>query len=92
MEASLLNLILYIAALVLAHIVKNLTQHPLQRVVADLTARHPLGIFHGPIAVVANIERGAIEMTRVLRCIAIMRAQLSHIRLAAQYGRNNNLM
>ena len=85
MEAALLNLIFDIATTILTHIVKHLAEDKLQCVVTDLTTTGTLWILNGLIAIVADIERGAVEMTRLLGCIWIILTQLGHIDLRTEH-------
>ena len=73
-EAALLNLVLNEAPLLLAHIAEHLREHPLQRVVAHLSAARSVGVRHGVIAVVADVERGAVEVARVLGGVRVAAA------------------
>ena len=81
METALLHLIFDIAASRLTHIAQHLGEHPFQRVVAHHPSRRAVWIFHRLIAVVANIEGSAIEMTRVLGGIAVTATELHHVLL-----------
>jgi hypothetical protein len=88
-EASLLHLILDVAALPLPHIAQHLGEYELQRVVAHLITRRPVGVLHRFIAVVADIEGGAIQMAGVLRGVAVDIAQPLYVLLRAQHTGNN---
>ena len=85
MKASLLDFILDIGTLSAADIAEHLREHPLQRVVAHL-------LLYGVIAVVADVEGGAIEVARVVGGIAIMALQSGHIVLGAQNAGNDELI
>ena len=71
MEASLIDLILYIASLFLTHIAKHFGQNIFQRIVAHGTSLLT-GRLHGLVAVVTDIEGGTIEMAAVLCGITII--------------------
>lgn len=92
METTLLDLVFDITASILTHIVKHLTEDELQRVVAYLTSMRTLWVFYGLITVVTDIERGAVEMARLLGCIGIILTQLSHIGLRTEHTSNNKAM
>ena len=61
-EAALLNLVLDIATVLLAHVAEHFGEHPLERIVLNLTAMRAFGILDGLVAVIADVERGAVEM------------------------------
>ena len=92
MEAALLNLVLNETTLLLAHIAEHLREHPLQRVVAHLSAARSVGVLNGVVAVVADVERSALEMARVLGGVRVTAAQFLHICITAQHRCHNNLV
>jgi len=65
MEAALLHFVFDIAALLATDVAKHLAEHPLQGVIANITS-------HGVVAVVADVEGGAVKMARVLSSILVM--------------------
>ena len=85
MKAALLHLVLDKAATLFAHVTKHLAEHKLQRVVADTTATGTGGVFHRLIAVIADVERRAIEMAGVFGGIAIEAAQPCHVILRTEH-------
>ena len=92
MKTPLLHLVLDIATARLPHVAQHFGEHPLQRVVAHLTARRPIGILDGLVTVVAYIEGSAIEMAGVLSGIAVATTELGHIVLRTEHTRNDDLM
>ena len=72
MIAALLHFILYIAALILAHIIQDLTKHPFERIVLYLTTLGAFGVLNCLITVVTDVECRSIKMTRVLCGIMIV--------------------
>ena len=92
METALLHFVLDVTALLLAHVAEHLAEHPLQRVVAHHAATRPSGILHRLIAVVADIEGRAVEMTGVLGGIAVTATQLHHIVLRTKHAGDNQLV
>ena len=92
METALLHLIFDIAAALFPHIAQHLGEHPFQRIVANLATRRPIGVLHRLIAVVADIESGAVEVARVLCGIAITAAQLHDIILRTEHAGDNDLV
>ena len=91
-ETALLHLVFDVAALLLAHITEHLTEHPLQRIVAHHAATRPIGILHRLIAVVADIERRAVEMAGVLGGITVTATQLCDIVLRTEHAGDNQLV
>jgi hypothetical protein len=79
MKAALLDFILDIATSLLTHITKHLGEDPLKGIIAHLTTGWAIGLLHRLIAIVADIEGGAIKVTRVLCGIAIATTKLHHI-------------
>ena len=65
MEAALLHFVFHIAALLTTDVAKHLAEYPLQGVIANITS-------HGVVAVVADVEGGAVKMARVLSSILVM--------------------
>ena len=92
MKATLLYLVLDIAAVLLTHIAQNLTEYPLQRIVSHHSARRAIGVFHRLVTVIADIERRTVKMTRLFGSIAITATQLGYIFLRTQYTGNNQSM
>ena len=92
MKASLFHLILYVTAILLTHIAKNLTEYPFQCVVTDLAARWSFRSLYRLVTIIADIERRAIKMAGLLCSIAITTTQLDHIFLRAKYAGNNQFM
>ena len=62
MITPLLHFVFYVAALILAHIVQDFAEHPFERIILYLTTLGAIGVLDCLIAVVADIERRAIEM------------------------------
>ena len=85
MEAALLDFILDVGAVLLANVTKHLGEHPLQRVVAHLAT-------DGVIAVVADVESGAVEVARVVRSIAVVALQTGYVFLGAQHAGDDELV
>ena len=69
METTLLHFIFDITTALFAHIAQYFRKDPFQCVVAHL------------LAIVADVERGAIEMARILSSIAIAATQFNYILL-----------
>ena len=92
MKAALLHLVFDVAAALLAHIAEHLGEHPFQGIIANLTARRTIRILHRLVAIVADVERGAIEMARVLSGIAVATTQFYHIFLRTEHTGNYQLM
>ena len=86
-----MHLVFDIAAVALAHVAHHLGKHIFQRVVAHLAAMLARCL-NGLIAVVANVEGGAVEVAAVLRCIAVFLAQGSHILLRPHDARYDDFM
>ena len=92
METTLLYLIFNVAAILLAHVAQHLREYPLQRVVTHLTTTGTIRILHRLIAVVADVEGRAVEMTGVLRRITVTPTEFRHVLLRAEHAGNNDLM
>ena len=92
METALLYLIFNITAILLAHVAQHLREYPLQRIVAHHTTTGTFRILHRLVAVIADIESGAIEMTRILRSITITPTELHDILLGAEHAGDDDLM
>ena len=90
-EASLVNLILDVAAILHPHIAQHLRQHPFQRVVLHLSARFSQCL-HLLVPIITNIKSGSIEVAGVLRGISVAGAELRHIVLGTQDAGYDNLM
>ena len=85
MIASLVELILHVAAVLVAQVTEHLTERFLIPVVVDLgLQRLKVGI--------ANVECSAIDMTTVWRYILIMLAKLNHIILTSKDTSNDKLL
>ena len=91
-KTALLHFILDIATLLLTHVAQYLTEYPLQRIALYLTTTGSIWVLHRLIAVIANIEGGAIEVAGVLRCITVTTAQFHHIVLRTEHAGDNQLM
>ena len=85
METALLHLVFHKAAVLLAHIVEHLAEHPFQCVVAHFATLRTFGVFHGLVAVVAHIEGGAVEVAAILGGIAVVSAKLDNVGLASKH-------
>ncbi len=85
METALLNFILYITASFIALVAQHLSQDPLQSVVAHGAEFRKVGIAYCFIAVVAYVERRAVEMARIFRGVAVMVTKLAYVVLGAQH-------
>ncbi len=92
MEATLLYFILDVATVLVAHIAQHLAEHPFQRVVTNLSTSRSFGIFDRLVAVIADIEGGAVEVTGVLGGIAVTAAQFGDILLRTEHTGHNDLM
>ena len=92
METTLLHLIFDVATILLAHVAQHLREYPLQRIVAHHTTTGAIWILHRLVAVIADIESGAIKMTGILRSITITPTEFHHILLRAEHAGNNDLM
>ena len=92
METSLLHLVFYIATLCLAHVAQHLAEHPLQRVVAHGAAPGSLGGADSLIAVIADVEGGAVEVAGVLGGVGVARAQFLNVAARAQHAGNDYLV
>ena len=88
MEATLMHLVFDVAAVLIAEIPQHLAEHPFQGIILNLSARLVLGL-NLLVSVVADIERGAIKMARILGGITITGSQFRHIILGAQDARYN---
>ena len=84
MKAALLDLVLDIAAALLALIAQHLGQHPLQGVVTDI-----LG--YRMVAVIADVEGGTEEVARALGGVLVVTLQLRDIVHGTQHTRNDEL-
>ena len=60
MKATLFHLVLDVTAALISHIAQHLTEHPFQRVVTHLTTGWAFGILDRLIAVIADVESGAV--------------------------------
>ena len=65
-KTSLLHLVFYKTSLFAAQVVKNLTQHPFQRVVSHNTPFWSVRILYRFIPVVAYVESRTVKMAAVL--------------------------
>ena len=92
METALLHLVLDVAAILFSQVAQHLGEHPLQRVIAHLAATGAVGVLDRLVAVVADVESGAVEMAGVLRGIAVAPAELHHILLSAEDAGDDDLM
>ena len=92
MKTALLHFVFDVAAALFTHIAQHLGEHPLQRVVAHHAARGAVGILNRLIAVITDVEGGAVEMAGVLGGIAVAPAELHHIVLRAQHARDDEFM
>ena len=85
METALFDFVLNKGTILLANVAEHLREYPLQRVVAHLTA-------NSMIAVIADIEGGAVKVARVVGGIAVVALQTGHIVLGAQDAGNDELV
>lgn len=81
MEASLLYLVLDVAAVLLAKVAEDFGENPFQGVVAYGTLAGAFGILHGYVAVIAKVEGGAIKVAAVFSGIVVAAAELIDILL-----------
>ncbi len=84
-ETTLLHLVFYKASVLHAHIVEHLAEHPFQGVIAYFATLRTLGRFHCFVAVVANVEGGAVEVAAVLGGITVVPAEPGYVGLAAKH-------
>ena len=92
MEAALLDLVLDVAASLLADIAEHLREHPFERVALHGTALRLSGRRDRGEAIIADVERGAEEVATLLSGIPITLLEASHIVLRPQDTRHDNLM
>ena len=92
METALLDLVLDVAAILFAQVAQHFREHPLQRVVAHLTATGAVRVLDRLVAVVADVEGGAVEMAGVLRGIAVAPTELRHVLLGTEHAGDDDLM
>ena len=92
MKTALLHLVFDVAAFLFSQVAQHLGEHPFQRVVAHLTTMRAVRILNRLVAVVADVESGAVEMTGVLRRIAVAPTKLRHILLRTKHAGDDNLM
>jgi len=91
-ETALLDLVLDIAAAGLAHVAHDLGEHPFEGVVAHGATGRAFGVLDSDIAVVADVDGGAVEVAGVLGGIAVEAAQTGDIFLGAQDAGDDELM
>ena len=92
METSLLHLILNVASLGLTHVAQHLAEHPLEGVVAHGAALRPFGWADCLIAVIADVEGGAVEVAGVLGGVGVARAQFLNVAARAQHAGDDYLV
>ena len=92
METALLYLIFNIASALFSQVVQHLAQYEFQCVVAHLAALLTVWRTYGLVAVVADVEGRAIEMTRIFSSISIVVSQFLHVALASRNARNYRLV
>lgn len=90
MEAALFDLILDVAASLLANIPQYLAQHPLQRVALYGTALRAFGRGDGRIAILADVEGCAEEVTALCGGITVTALKAGHILLCPQDTRHDD--
>ena len=90
MEAALLQLVLDIAAALLADVTQDLAQHPLQRVALHSPPLRLPRRGDGGIAVVADVESGAEQVAALALGISVAPLQALHIVLRPEYARHND--
>ena len=88
----MLHLIFDITTILVAEVTQHLTQYPFQTVVTNLSAGRPFGRFHRLVAVIADVDRCAIQVATVIRSIEIATAQTFHITLGAGDTGDDNLV
>ncbi len=92
METALLLFVFYVATVLIAEVVQNLRQNPLQRVVGYCPALRAGRVCHRFVAVVADVKRSGVLVTGVLLCVEIVLAEFLHILLRSQNTRDYNFM
>lgn len=70
-ETTLLYFVLDVAALLFAHVTKNLTKHPFQRVVLHHATPRTIRVANGLVTVITDVKSCAIQVTGVLCGIAV---------------------
>lgn len=92
MKAALFYFIFNVAALVDAHVSKDLAEHPFQCVVSYGTARVPVWVANRRVTVVAQVECRAVKVAGVDRSIIVASPQLVDIIASPQHTRYYHLV
>ena len=84
-KTALLDFVLDIATSQFALVAQHLGENPLQRVVTH-------GALHGLVAIIADVERGAVKMAGVLRSVGIVSLQAGDVFHGTQQTGNDELL
>ena len=89
MEATLLDLILDVAAALFAHVAQHLAEDELEGVAPHLAAQRTVRVADRLVAVVGDVEGCAVEMARLLRGVGVISAQAADVGLRAEHARDD---
>lgn len=88
-EATLLDLILDVAAALLTHVAEHLAEDELEGVAPHLAARGAIRVADRLVAVVGDVEGRAVEMARMFRGVGVIAAQTADVGLRAEHARDD---
>lgn len=89
-EATLSPFVFHVAQTVGAQVSQHLAEHPLEGVVGYCSPFRALWRRHGRVAVVGDVEGGAVAVAALLAGVTVAAAQPSHVVLGAQHARHDD--